>query len=289
MLDIAKVMSSQDSLHKLSDLPDTLIARMSRVLHSFSTGIVKAPHHSDRHYREHLIGSGTLVLIDGIPGILTAQHVAQLLDEPCQLGLILTEREHRFTIDCQYLKIIEIPASDIPGQGPDLAFIGLPKEKVSDIKVYKSFYNLSTDREMSLTRPPALDRGVWFVCGIPDERTIMEQPGESFDIALSFFGFCGAGGANRQFVLKGYDYIEVDVEYISSVNIPTNFGGVSGGGLWQVTVKESREGQLEPVQYFFCGIPFYQSELRDNKRFLRCHGRESIYRIAFDHVKSVYT
>jgi hypothetical protein len=281
-------MSSQETQYYEGDLPDSLMGTISNVLHSFSTALLKVTDHPEHGEKAQLIGSGTFVSVGDIRGILTAQHVAKLLDDSCHLGMAFSARcQQKFTIDSRCLRVVEIADSEVPGESPDLAFVGLPQNTASEVSAYSSFFHLSSCRQMMLTQPLPLDRGVWFVCGTPDERTTVAQLGKLPSDLLSLRGLCGAGRASRQYVDGGYDYIEINVEYANNQNIPISFGGVSGGGLWQVTIRQA-SAALEPVRYFLCGVPFYQSELNNNRRFIRCYGRESTYRIAFDHVRRAY-
>jgi hypothetical protein len=278
-------MDSDPISYRVSDLSNSLLERITRVLQSHSTALIQITQRADRRQRGQLIGSGTFVLIDGIAGILTAQHVTQLLDKSAQLGLILVEEEHSFTIDVQHLTIVELTDRITPGNGPDLAFIQLPLARVLQIKPYRSFWNLSVDREAILTNPPPHNAGVWFVCGVPDERTSIEPSTAGFGRIMSFNGFCGAGGPSSEYEKDNYDYFDFDVEYKDTEDIPTNFGGVSGGALWQVILRGPSPARLEPARYMFCGVPFYQSELRQRRRIIRCHGRKSIYDALFQMVK----
>jgi len=277
-------MSDQVFEMNLSEIPEYLIAEIAGVIHSFSTALIKIKSNDRENEHPILIGSGTFVTIQGVQGILTAYHVAHQLEFGCLLGLILFSNEHRHTIEFQHLEIINIAKGTNDSDGPDLSFIVLPSKKVSEIKPYKHFIDLAVDREIMLNNPPEVHGGIWFLCGAVGEKTREEKSSRGLGQVLSLEGTCSAVGADRFYTQDGFDYIESDVEYGKGINLPDTFGGMSGGGLWQVTVKKYSSGRFEPVGYFLSGVAFYQSEIRDSKRFIKCHGRESLYKNIYSKV-----
>lgn len=270
----------------LSQTPESLLARIAEMVHSYSTALVKMSVDHEGHERIHQIGSGTFVSVGDTYGILTAQHVSNELHGPCDLGLALIRHEHVLRIKKDYLKIIEIASASIPSEGPDLSFIALPASNVSTIKAVKSFLELSFDKDKILNNPPPLDFGIWFICGTPSEGTEEEESEKGFGGVISSHGNCGATGVNREYVMGDYDYIEVGIDYSGSGGIPSNFGGMSGGGLWQVLTRQTEEGELEPTKHLLSGVIFYQSDVINQRRFIRCHGRRSIYKNVFDKIES---
>jgi len=270
---------------RVKDLPIELIAQISRVLHLYSTALIKITSTPLEGEKASLIGSGTLISVDDVYGILTAQHVVDLIDKSCKLGMILIEGVHRFDVEEEHLLIIEIAKPKAQEYGPDLAFICLPISKVAEMKAYKSFLDLSVDREELLSATPDLHDGVWFLCGVPDEWTMPDQSEKGFEKISSFSGLCGAGGVTDEYDIEGYDYIDALIEYVDETTLPKSFGGISGGGLWQVILKESSDKKLEPDRYLFYGVPFYQSSIVERKRQIRCHSRNSVYQTAYSLIK----
>jgi hypothetical protein len=269
---------------RASELPASVLNLMSSVVIGFSTPLIKVALGAGRKLYAKLIGSGTFVNIEGIQGIITAQHVAQEMDHSSETGIVLKEHEHRFTVKNQFLTIIQLTENIVPGNGPDLAFIKLPTSIAAEISSYKSFINLSSDRGALLSKPPELHSVFWVAYGSPEEwlktETSTSRPGET----ISLCGYCSIGGLNLQYEKEGYDYYEMELDYTSSDAIPKSLGGFSGGGLWQITLKGSSHDNLKPDKYFLSGVAFYQSELKDQKRMLRCHGRLSIYNSLYNQV-----
>lgn len=267
------------------DTYDPLLAQIQERIDWYSTALIKIPNSSGNQLDDRQIGSGTFISVEGEYGILTAHHVAAELDGSCSLGLILTHDVHRFAIDKNHLTICPI-AKPVTSSGPDMAFIGLHHPDIGTIKSLKHFYDLSTIHHTILNDIPPLDRGGWFVWGVPGELTTAEPPEKGFQNVAGFHSICGLAHADREYESNGYDYIEIEVEYGKQLDVPTNFGGYSGGGIWQVAFKKSESGDLSPTDYLLSGLVFYQSKIENQIRYLKCHGRRSIYHHAYDKIKN---
>lgn len=278
-------MPAGGNLRYMSDIPSSFLEVATHVINSYSTGLTKVTFHPDRGEEVVLIGSGTFISIGEDYGILTAHHVLERLYEPCELGLVLDQREHRWTIDVAHLTLFEIAVPGIPGKGPDLAYIGLPSVRARSISSLKSFFNLDAHRSEILNYPPERHSSVWFINGIPDEYTKDDPSSSGFQIARSFQTLCGAGGASKIYEEAGYDYVEVVVSYQDDNELPSTFGGISGGGLWQVSLK-SGEVDLEPDRYLFTGMPFAETrDITNSRRKIFCHGPASVFQKAYDVIR----
>ncbi len=277
-------MSTHDIEMPLSKVPLELIERISNTLHSWSTTLIKLRERVPGEPEAIPIGSGTFVSIGQRYGILTAQHVAELIERGSTLGLTVVSEEHRFTVEAQFLHIHHIARGTVEAEGPDLSFIELPYAKVPHIRAHKQFVNLDALRREVIERPKNLQTGIWFLCGTPNINTSEYVSERGHDHAMFFRGLCGAGGVSETYVVGQFDYIHFDIEYATGDNIPRDFGGMSGAGLWQVTVVQSRNGKLSPGEFIYTGVAFYQSEIIENKRFIKCHGPSSIYQVAFDEI-----
>ncbi|MEZ4644318.1 MAG: hypothetical protein R3E31_16560 [Chloroflexota bacterium] len=127
--------------------------------------------------------------------------------------------------------------------------------------------------------------GIWFIWGIPDEYTEVLELDKGLRKVMSFTGGSMLVGPNREYTCGEYDYIEADIDYNGLNKPPDSFGGISGGGLWFIPIKRSGD-TLEPADFILAGVAFYQSEIKNSKRFIKCHGILSVY----EHVyKSVTT
>ena len=276
---------------KLGEMPGYLKEDIGRRLHWYSTPLIEAPPETREEIEPRQLGSGTFISLEGTHGILTAQHVSKRLPEKGYLGLMLEKgKEGRFRINVEELRILDIATPVEESQGPDLSFIRLPDTYVGEIEAReKLFYQLSQHRDAVLDHPFDLDIGAWWVCGVPHEKTEAEESQAGFPGLLHFQSVCFAGGPIRDWSRGGYDYIDFEVDYAGDTDPFGSFSGYSGGGLWQVPIRELEGGTLEPKKVILSGVAFYQTDIKDQKRSIRCHGRRSVYRNVYDAVRSEYS
>lgn len=272
----------EDSFTLLAkDLDKKLLFSINYEISKFSTILMKVVSEGSKEVGLP-IGSGTFVRYKEIFAILTCRHVTELLNKNEKLGLVIHERSHRFRIPVEFLQIITMGNNFTESEGPDLALIILPRIKVGDIGMYKSFYPLDSDQDLMLHNPPELNSGFWFLCGAPDIKT--EFKSSSNQNEYDFVWYSGVGGVDIFYFENGYDYCDYQIENIDESadmmeadTIPISFGGISGGGLWQVQLTKSSNGIITPLKYYFSGVPYYQTELQNKQRIVKCHGRTSVY------------
>ena len=77
---------------------------------------------------------------------------------------------------------------------------------------------------------------------------------------------------SRRFEVGDDDYVEVLKDNSASI-LAESLDGMSGCGLWQLL--EDKPNELETVLE---GVAFYQLDVSEMGRMIRCHGRNSIYR-----------
>jgi hypothetical protein len=120
-----------------------------------------------------LAGSGTLVTIDDIFGILTANHVIELLIDNKYVGLILptaSKELHNLSFkSVDFVRRVSFCAQGAAENGPDLGKLVPPPDVLSTLRARQSFYNLSNRRGRMLQKPDALQNGLWILSGIAGE------------------------------------------------------------------------------------------------------------------------
>lgn len=261
--------------------------QIAKRLHPYCTILLKLFRDDNGQKSAIQIGSGTYVRIGQVYGILTVFHCTELLTGEYLLGLNAAPEanEHNFVLERKSIQIIPVATPKSEEYGPDLAFITIADwNKISTIKASKSFYDLTKERDHILNEPPPDDRSLWYVCGVPNERLVTGISQAGYDQMFEFQELCGAGGIDRVFTHEGYDYSEMNILSAENDPPPSTFGGMSGGGLWQVPWPPS-DTSTDPIpDYFLSGVIFYQGRTDEGVRFLRCHFRESIYRNVIDAV-----
>jgi hypothetical protein len=263
---------------RITDIPMEFYSSATRQIINFGIGIVKVAENVNSE-DAILIGSGTLIDFNGSHSILTAQHVIDALPTKGNIGFVISEKLHKYVLDAQSLSTIKIDRGNNPESGPDLGVINLPHPTIGSIKALKSFYNVGNKRERMLENPPENDLGVWCIW------TKSEKPQKGFDQVKAYLEFCGFGGISNEYDLGEYDYFDFEVHYNDRTDSPISFGGVSGGGLWQVIIGQKPGGELVVKEVILSGIAFFQTELIENKRTIKCHGRKSIYGNVFEKMK----
>lgn len=266
----------------IGQLPDSLFEAVALHLAQYSIGFLRIEQ-TPRGQDAILLGSGTLVTVGSTHAILTAHHVLQVLPKHGRIGLILSPTLHQHTVDIQALVYKEIARGTIDAEGPDLGAVILAPAIAPAIAAKKTFYNLDACREQLLHTPPDLHDGAWFVHGFVDERTVEEPGRDGFSLIKGFYSFSGAGGPDELPVPKGdHDYFAFPVSYDARSVSPNSFGGMSGGGLWQVTLLRDPQGDIRPKKSLLSGVVFYQEATTDTQCGVKCHGRSSVYNVAYE-------
>jgi hypothetical protein len=101
--------------------------------------------------RLRLIGSGTLVEIEGSSYILTAAHVWYATRGVEQIGLVLTEQQTSFMMPRDSICAKELWKGEVSEWGPDIALLKLAPAAISIITARKSFLNLALQKEPYLS------------------------------------------------------------------------------------------------------------------------------------------
>jgi len=267
---------------RVGDLPKELTEGVVRELSAFSIGFARVVETANRP-RVDLLGSGTLVTAGRKQAILTAHHVVQVLPRVGRLGLLLWSSDHPTTVDCAGLGFLEIARGVDDSVGPDLGAVVLSAPIASAIAAQKSFYNLDNRRDGVLNRPPQDNEGFWIANGFIDERTT-EHRGEGI-VSKRFFNLSAAGGAERQPDVDQFDYYQYPVSIEGREYSPRSFGGMSGGGLWQIPLAREGNGSVVSRTPLFSGLVFYQVPTTSSECGVRCHGRRSIYEIAYEAIR----
>lgn len=238
-------------------------------------------------------GSGTLVSIDGIEGVLTAKHVLSSLDRNKIAGLVLPSpgppKLHHISFRMEHTSRLTLPTMGEPtSSGPDLALLIPPPDVLSTLRAKKSFYNLAKRRTKMLEAPSPLDHGIWALSGFSGEWTSDSVPERGFQRIKIFRGGFGVGNVTRAFEDGEFDYLLFEVLYNELYEGPQSFGGFSGGGLWQLLGREEN-GAFCVTQRLLSGVAFYESDLKHGgdgiTREITCQGRRTLYGVFLEQVR----
>ena len=205
-----------------------------------------------------LFGSGTLVTVGKLVGIVTARHVAEILlkmkARPDSRAHIV-RMPHRgggcvqHELDLKQTEFVLSPGQDGPN-GPDLAFVLLSVENAATLKATSSFYPL-IGRPLPKGRFISID----VTLGIVAEWTtapVITADGARRNFTL--LSFSGQSEDEREH--EGYDLATLVPPPESDIELPKSYGGVSGGGVWRVLFKP--DGSNAVVERRLIGTAFYE-------------------------------
>jgi len=267
----------------LADIPDALIDDATRRIGSFLVGFVRLTTDA-RGQDAHLAGSGTLIRIRETYGILTAQHVLDSLPMAGPIGLVLPKSADaprhpgKPLVLAESTRRIGFGRALDESEGPDLAVLVLAPSDVDWLRARKSFFDLHRWQEGILSDQRDVAHQLYALSGFPDELTSQRGPEGGYDDVKEFRGLSFFSFIDSETVEGDFDYVTFVVGYGGGPSDPPrSFKGFSGGGLWHVellgnTLEETRIGNC-----LLLGVGFYQGELVNNQRLIKCHWRRSIY------------
>ncbi len=226
-------------------------------------------------------GSGSLVTIGSIDGILTAAHVLRNLPDHGEVGIVRFPRARSFaqkpTINMGQAEKLTLAADVFGPEWPDIGFLRLSPEDVGGLKARNVFFNLGMRRDSVLAddqpNPPYFDG----ISGMIAERTTELPPELGRARVKGFHALYGLGCVVGEHESNGFDLFDFEVNYGPRTDSPYSYKGMSGGALWRVYCTKDDNGELSVVDKKVFGVAFYQSDLLDQKRIIICHGPRSVY------------
>lgn len=217
-------------------------------------------------------GSGVLVKYGEVKGILTCAHVT---DSLCKLkqpvGIVWLNRGLRDQSATLNLNAVNVyAAGEYPWEGDDIAFIHLPAHLAANFEKNGVFL----DAEKNLAKGGAED-------------------GAGLGLVNAAFGMveCFTGETTRQggvattrlrgVLTPGTLFVVDDANFILECfeqnipDLPSSFGGTSGGGLWRVRVRARDDGTCESIQHRLIGIASSE-DLKVTPPRINCQGLSRI-------------
>ncbi len=266
---------------KLKDIPDAFIESVFSGLKHYLVPMLGQSETPSGPNFEHF-GSGTLIQIGPTTGILTAAHVWHKAKTYKQINIALTDLAATgFSI---------LPSNFTPRQvwggkknqwGPDLAFLELSPKDYSTLSASKSFLNFTKQKAELADNSPETAKRLWVIMGLVAEfSTVDPKPKEgkvsSRPVCRGMFSTI-----HNTHERNGHDYFDAGVNQ-GLEGVPTTFGGVSGGGLWQVDLSKNKDGEFYwNEKPHLRGVAFWETEPVNGRRFVRHHGPKSIFETAW--------
>ena len=282
--------------YKYSELPKSLFEdKIKPIIEQYTTALL---------LDGEFAGSGTFVRCNDIYGILTAHHIPHNPKNPAMrfnfkasssqnLGLVITNTSdlfQNFSIPMKYMELIDIGDPLSKEYGPDISFIKLLHTgDIGSISARKSFFNIAYNRNDRLKFSLRDQGGVWIIVCCPSEfLEIGSEEEKGFPKTLQLKAFQYVTGITDRYEKNSYDYIELDITYKESKELPESFGGTSGAGVWKVFLKIQPDDTFENMTFdppVLSGLVFYQTDKESNRRRLRCNGGKTIYNQLYEVLK----
>ena len=230
-------------------------------------------------------GSGTLVKVGRVLGVVTARHVIEAIARKTEIGLLRFPPRsgiiHSDRIDLNQTEFLPLPGDDGP-DGPDLGFIRLPRVTEESLLGTNSFYPL--DKPLLPMKGTYKGLGmVEFVLGIVGEWTTdLELTKERRRKQFMLLSAGGSVGDDREHA--GFDLATFTPSYDEDKSPPDSYGGVSGGGIWRVFFRPDGSNHVEHRRLI--GTAFYEYKEDDGIMRIIHHGPSSLERHLLPAIRS---
>jgi hypothetical protein len=253
-------------------------ARVSDAMATYTMGFAKLEVH-DRVEDAVGAGSGTLVSVGKVRGILTAAHVLTNLPDQGEVGIVeyrgQTIHYRKRTIEMANTTKIVLRGDAFGPDGPDLGFLRLAPDTVGWFEAIGSFYNLLKHRSDTSGAAPSPD-STDAVVGMIDERTKdlpAERPRER---RKGFEALFSNGTASNDRIVGGYDLFDFSPTDYPDFTLPGDYGGTSGGAVWRIYLKvDGEKSDIAGVRLW--GMAYYQTKNEAGGHVLTCHGTGGVY------------
>lgn len=259
----------------IRDLPEQLTQKVNTHIRLFAVTMLIA----DNEDSPVIPCASTLSSIKGHKGIITARHVWEEMKKHKYLLILLGRGPH--VVEVAVLNAVVPPIQSrnekISTNIPDLAFIILPEPSISHVEsISKAFYSI--DKRLNKEKMEFFKNklGYFALFGTPEELIDYQK--------MSVPSFIYNTYISEYFEYEGWDYQIMGINLDENPEIPKNFGGVSGGGIWKIKflVNEDKtkfaiENPSEDIA--LVGVNFNQTDLKG--RQIIGHGPDSIYQALY--------
>lgn len=265
-----------------ADIPAHIKDAGSREMSNYTVSLI---------LKQKLIGSGTLIRVADTYGILTAAHVAKIVENADQsVGVNIADHPHGFFIPKQCLEHVVVGASKSldDADGPDLSILRiLDVNDLSTIKSKKSFYPLDKPNLGSFLETLPIGEMLWYLVGAPDEHCRSEGKFGTRNHILAAKHLVAEATYKKREVRNDFDFVTLEL-IAGDYSFPSDYGGVSGGGIWLLPLVMNPDVGVSTIAYeapILAGVAFYQRGVIDGVSDIVCHGPASIYVHAYAKLK----
>ena len=229
------------------------------------------------------MGSGTLLSIRGIDGILTAAHVwddilkRKTNESLYEVGLlqfpVRSTQAQRLRLRLDHVEALMIGSPPFDTEsGPDLAFVRLPIATANALKADSSFANFDKQSASAFSEIPDGVKSHDAVVGVV-ACWLSDTIDDGKLIITPIQALHNVGTAKSISPSGGFDRLQFNPLPEADFKLPKSYGGTSGGGLWRALTNDENV-------YFekrLLGVAFYERQNDDGTLVVICHGPQSTY------------
>jgi hypothetical protein len=246
-----------------------------KVLTPYVVALFGIEQEGPRRFDVQHAGSGTLIAINGVFGIITAGHVVERLEE-FEIWALSSfnsfnghSRMYHFT---KTDKTIRLGDDYRNTDGPDIGFIRLPDDIVSQSQNEMTFYNITSRYKAARSQSGKPNKlNIRAIAGVIGEASsIVEKIDGSTEVETKTLV------APAQVISAAervdMDYYTVKIGQFEGGEQPSSYGGMSGGPLFATRENATMSERI------LMGVMYRQSDVDENgDRTISCHGFSSIY------------
>jgi hypothetical protein len=224
------------------------------------------------------LGSGTLIRIGKVAGILTASHVWDTVValKLTRVGFYLfPSRRREIQSGVEAIALLDeliIEHKPYDECGPDIAFIKLSASKVATLEQHGTFLNIDRHWNTLVAQSSDDNYHVDAIAGLVAMwgKTVSTQ-GKAKVIRPE--GLTNIGNATRiEDGRDGFDRFEFTPKPEEGLELPSSYGGTSGGGLFRVYLQDNHVTTIALM-----GLAFFETAIDGKADRIICHGPGSIY------------
>ena len=244
-----------------------------------------------------LAGSGTFIKCGGVHGIITAYHVVHnplvrtrrfdfTSGSTQRLVLGIADIASHFYLEMRHLRCVDVGVPRDDYSGPDLAVIVFPDgdPKLAEIRARKLFYDISLHRGQRKAEA-LVDDGLWVLVGNPARMQTLEPASHGFDSVIDSEGIAIFTLVSKREDDSLFDFVHLVMSGLRMRDLPENFGGMSGGGVWRVPLLKKKDDPTPKIYLgneLLAGVAFFQTAIRNDTCEIRCHAAKSIYERVYE-------
>jgi len=219
-------------------------------------------------------GSGVLIQIGELKGILTAGHVLEKIQKESSFHLftISGHNDKSKPIIClvNECKIVIENDSEYPSDPPDMGFIQVSKNVEDTLLSRNTYYNFQ--KRLELVKEQSPDLTLELIVGIVAEQSQLKSITNlaRVDTHSMVHAYGESQTVDAMENIHG-DFV-FSIFHNDEVPKPSSYGGLSGSPIWACAEEDGPENRI------LQGIAFYESPKDDSgNRIVLCNGPDRIY------------